>query len=354
MIYLILQIIFSSAFTLIIKWAQNRKREDVIAIGAVNYIVAALAILPFVLMVDYSSGTSDGVGQTAQTESAQTELSGQPSDSSLSLKEQKPVSSPILGALITGGSMGGIYFVAFFFAIYSIKTVGASSASVVSVLSILMPIVVASLYWGQQPNTLQVAGIGLALVALSLIGAQKKPAEAKSFELKTIGDAKAIKEVSTRGDSELGDTSEPTTQAWIIPVVLIVFFLLCGFSRISQEAFKFVSLPQFRPVFLFAAFTVAGIPSLILLIGRRRWLTPMEWVFGIFLGLSNILQTHFILKAFEYFEGFIVFPVSSAGAVLLTTVIATGMLGERLTRRTCVGIAISVVALFLLHWLPTS
>ena len=59
MIYLILQIIFSSAFTLIIKWAQMRGREDVIAIGAVNYIVAALAILPFVFQIDFSATSSD-------------------------------------------------------------------------------------------------------------------------------------------------------------------------------------------------------------------------------------------------------------------------------------------------------
>lgn len=246
--------------------------------------------------------------------------------------------------------MGGVYFIAFFFAIYAIKTVGASTASVVSVLSILMPIIVASVFWGQHPNTLQAVGIGLALLALSLIGAQKKPKPSAGIIASNSPD-----ETQTLDEAETSNqpSDETAPRAWVIPVVLVLFFLLCGCSRIFQEAFKFVSEPQYKPIFSLAAFTVAGIPSLIFLISKKRWPMPMELVLGTFLGISNILQVHFILLAFDYFAGFIVFPMSSAGGVLLTTAAATGLLGERLTRRTCVGIAISVVALFLLHWLPS-
>ena len=134
MIYLILQIIFSSAFTLIIKWAQMRGREDVIAIGAVNYIVAALAILPFVFQIDFSATSSDSQleNQTARVESAefasaQIESGSANETDSLVKAETKAKNlarSPVMGAMITGGAMGGIYFIAFFFAIYAIKTRG--------------------------------------------------------------------------------------------------------------------------------------------------------------------------------------------------------------------------------------
>ena len=72
MIYLILQIVFASAFTLFIKWAQIRRQENVITIGAINYIVAAVSIIPVFLFSNLS-----------------------------------PVS---FGALWTGGSMGAVYF----------------------------------------------------------------------------------------------------------------------------------------------------------------------------------------------------------------------------------------------------
>lgn len=284
MLYLLLQVVFASAFTLFIKWAQVRGREDVISIGAINYIVAAVSVLPIFLLYN-----------------------------------PLPVS---LGAVGTGGSMGVIYFIAFFFAIYAIKSVGASSATVVSVLSILLPIGVAALIWHERPNLWQSGGICLALLALLLIGGQT---------------------------NQSPKSSDERVRKWVIPLVLFSFFLLCGFSRLAQDTFKHVSQPEQLPAFLISAFGIAGTASIVMLIQRRRRVLPMEIVFGVSLGLANILQSHFILKSLESYEGFIVFPVTSAGAILLTTFVATLLLGERLNGRTYVGIAISVVALFLLH-----
>jgi len=63
--------------------------------------------------------------------------------------------------------------------------------------------------------------------------------------------------------------------------LLFVFFLLCGFSRIAQETFKYESVIDQKPTFLLAAFTIAGIPSLILLIYRFRPILKMEFAIGI-------------------------------------------------------------------------
>jgi drug/metabolite transporter (DMT)-like permease len=233
-----------------------------------------------------------------------------------------PVSS---GALWTGGSMGAIYFVAFFFAIYCIEKTGASSATVVGALSILLPITFAAIVWKERPDLIQTIGIILALLSLSLIGAQ------------------------TSHPNE----SANTTPKWIVPTMLLIFFLLCGCSRLSQEAFKHVSQPDHRPAFILSAFAIAAIPSLAVLLYFRRMPSRMEFVIGILMGLSNIFQTHFILKSLEYFEGFIVFPVTSAGCIVLTALIAVCFLGETLNKRTYLGIAISVIALFLLNWVQS-
>ena len=68
------------------------------------------------------------------------------------------------------------------------------------------------------------------------------------------------------------------------------------------------------------------------------------------LGTANMLQSHFILKALKEFEGYIVFPVVSAGGLIFTTLVATWFLGERLTNRTYVGISLATIALLLLNW----
>jgi len=286
MLYLLLNVIFASTFTLIIKWVQVRGREDIMTVGAVNYIVAAVWVLPELL---------------------QTEISGDPTN-----------------AMLTGGTMGACYFVAFFFVVHAIRWVGAASATVIGVLSILLPIGCGILIWSEQPDSYQAVGVALALLSLLLISGKRNPLPV--------------------------DSARPSSRAWVTPVILISFFLLAGLSRLSQEAFKHESVPDHRPVFLFTAFAVTAIPSVVMLIVRSRAMTWIEFAFGFAMGASNILQTHFILKALQEFQGFVVFPVSSAGALLLTTLVATSLLGERLNRRTWWGIVWAVVAVVLLNW----
>jgi len=281
MIYLLLNIVFGSLFVLCIKWVQVRKKEDVITIGMINYITGALAILPEFMQSHPTAITAE--------------------------------------SMVTGGTMGACYFVAFFFVVYAIKWVGVASSTVIGVLSILCPILVGIFVWQENPNPLQILGIGLALMSLTLIGSST-------------------------------DSKRPAARRWFVPMILIGFFILAGGSRLAQEAFRHVCQPGERPVFLFTAFSLAAIPSFLVLLLRRKRVAWRECLIGILLGTANILQTHFILKALKQYEGYIVFPVVSAGGLIFTTLVATWFLGERLRLRTYVGIALATLALLLLNW----
>ena len=226
-IYLALYIVFSSLFTLCIKWVHVRGKEDIITVGAINYIVVVLITGPWYVI--------DGM-QTGD-----------------------------IPAIITGGSMGAVYFVAFFFVIWCVRVVGASSTSVVSVLSMLIPIVFAAIIWGDRPSLLQSAGIALALLSLILIG------------LKPDRQSTADEEETTAKQNSLTPS-----------LILGGFFLLCGLSRVAQEAFNHVSPATQKPTFLLAAFLAAGIPAAILLLWRRRKMLPMEIFIGATMGLSLI------------------------------------------------------------------
>ena len=228
--------------------------------------------------------------------------------------------------------MGLVYFVAFFFVIYCVRVVGVSSTMVVSSLSLLLPIIVAAFVWESTPNVIQIAGIALALVSLLMIAIKPKPATVNPKPDKTA------------------PQNEPTVRDWKPLALLFVFFLLCGFSRIAQETFKYESVIDQKPTFLLAAFTIAGIPSLILLIYRFRPILKMEFAIGIIMGLSNGLQTFWMLKSLDFIPGYIAFPLSSAGGIVFTTAVATLMLNEKLHKRAYIGIAVSVVALVLLNW----
>ena len=302
MIALTLQIVFSSVFTLVIKWAQIRGKEDEITFGAINYIVAATCILP-VLYFNRPATISTA-------------------------------------AMCTGASMGVIYFMAYFLVIQAIRNVGAASTTVVGVLSILLPIGLATVLYNEHPRFIQWLGIGFALIALTLIGVPAK-------------EETPIESHEPKSNEAENKESKFTKSKWLISLVLVGFFLLCGFSRVAQEAFKHLVAedqhPDQRPIFLASAFTAAAIPSIVTLFVRRRKIKATELGIGTAMGVSNILQTFFILQALGYFSGFIVFPVSSAGGVAMVTLVAVLLMGERLTRRTLIGISLSVVALFMLN-----
>ena len=235
--------------------------------------------------------------------------------------------------------MGLVYFIAFFFVIYCVRVVGVSSTMVVSSLSLLLPIIIAAFVWNSTPNLTQIAGIALALVSLLMIAIKPKPPAVKPKP-----------DIVNPKPDKTASQNEPTARDWKPLALLFVFFLLCGFSRIAQETFKYESVIDQKPTFLLAAFTVAGIPSLILLIYRFRPILKMEFAIGIIMGLSNGLQTFWMLKSLDFIPGYIAFPLSSAGGIVFTTAVATSMLNEKLGRRSYIGIAVSVVALVLLNW----
>lgn len=280
------QIFFASAFTLIIKWVHSRQRENVLTVGAINYIVAAACALPFFL--------------------------------------QLPPSPVFKQAIITGGSMGLVYFIAFFYVIYCVKHIGASITTVVSVLSLLFPIVLAAVIWSEFPDTLQCLGIVLAIVALLLISIRRSQ------------DAASVNAGSNHDSG------------WSKPLALLVFFVLCGCSRLAQETFKHISESNQRPAFLFSAFGVTACLSLANLLYQRQKISANEIALGILMGVSNVLQTQFILKSLERFPGYIVFPVTSAGAIVLTTLVATSVFGEQIEKKALVGISFAVLSLFVL------
>ena len=323
MLPLILHIVFSSAFILLIKWAQIRKTEDELTIGAINYIVAAITIAPVFL---------------------------------LNLPEQ--ISA---GAIWTGSSMGLIYFLTYFLVIFAVRKIGAASTTVVSTMSILVPIVFAAIYYLEMPSGIQTMGIALALVSLTLIGfksdheSSAKKAVFKEAVFEEARNETLTEEASSaREDSTKQDSTKPVFDSglWVFSV-LVIFFLFCGLARIAQEAFKHVveqeQQTSQRATFGLAAFVTAAIPSLLVLIFRRKKFQVSELAVGGAMGITNILQTLLILAALQQYHGFIVFPIASAGSVVLVAVVASFVLRESLTRRTILGISISVLAVFLLQ-----
>ena len=130
MLFILLHIVFSSFFVLCVRWTQRRK-EDVITVGAINYLVAAAGAFAIFAVQETTSVT--------------------------------------FNAVLTGSVGGVFYFVAFFFLIVAASWKGAANTTVVSRLSILVPILAGAFIWNEWPGFWQQVAIGLACLSLLLI-----------------------------------------------------------------------------------------------------------------------------------------------------------------------------------------
>ncbi len=279
MIYLYLNIIFSSSFILIFRWVQDRD-EDLTTVGAISYIASAvLAALLFLF------------------------------------SENQTLS---INATLLGAVNGIAYFLGYLLLIPVLFWKGAALTAVASRLAMLMPIVFGIIFWGERPSLWQTIGIGFGTFSLLLIGQNK---------------------------TRIGESNIPAR----IIVLMLLFFLVAGSARTSQEAFKYYGNPEEIAFFVLAAFSIASLASLAIIHFRNLRPTLSEIIIATVVGFANCLQTVFLLKALEQFPGFIVFPIISAGGLLFTTSVAVFLFKEPLSKRSAFGIAIAILAMALLN-----
>ena len=146
MLSLILATFFSANFGIIVRWAQGR-RSNLWAVGAINYVCAAL----FHLARAFVAGPS-----------------------------------ALNTATILVGIGGGAAFVtAYGFLCAGMAKRGVSIATAILRLSVLLPIAVAVIFWDEDPQGWQAAGAALALVSLPLL-AYRPPSPGEVIDKRTI------------------------------------------------------------------------------------------------------------------------------------------------------------------------
>jgi drug/metabolite transporter (DMT)-like permease len=294
MVSLILQIIFSTAFGLIMKDAQTRGR-NLLAVGAVNYTVAAITAALVVLR--------DGNFEWS------------------------------IATLIVGIFGGITYVVSYFLLIPSIRLSGISVTIAVVRVSVLVPILFSIFYWNEKPNLYQI--VGVILVCLSLPLLSNKPNNSSHENKSKVASlllifalfvftggcglsAKAFYEFSP-GSQRLIFLTFLFGTAAAIGILALIFQSIMG-EKHEKNALSASSPPGIRDI-----------------------------VPGIFLGTSNIVGNHFLLLALKGLPGMIVFPISSSMGVILTTLVAMTVWREKLPGPAVAGIVTAVIAVVLIN-----
>lgn len=193
---------------------------------------------------------------------------------------------------------------------------GAAITSSMIQLSVLIPLAVSVFIYGETITTTQLTGILLAIISLPLLAT--KPMQ--KLEL----------------DRE------------VIPMI-IVTIIVVGFSQLSSKILVQSGLESQKNFFFLAIFTSAALLVSPLAWKNRAGIQGKDVLFGFGVGVFNVASNRFLLLALTTLPGAIVFPVSSAGSLLLVTISAILLFKEKVSKVNLVGILLTLIAVVLIN-----
>jgi drug/metabolite transporter (DMT)-like permease len=296
MLFLLLHILISSSFGLVVKHGQQR-RLDLLTLGAVNYIAAALW---------FWGPTLAGGGFHLDR------------------------------ATVIVGVFGGVaYVVSYLFLLQVMRYTGISIPMAIVRLSVLIPIVASIFVWHEAPNVWQVFGIALTCVALPCFGLDARTGHGNGRGFAGPVAMIALLFLTTGGCSLATKAFHETGLEAQKPQ-----FLLCLFHTAALVAVAAWGWDRWRGGRR-DRLAAAG-PDPLPIASRA---IPL----GLLLGTINASGNLLLLFALDQLPGMIVFPVSSSLGVVFTLLVAAYLWGERIGTWGRAGMALSVAAVVLLN-----
>ena len=225
--------------------------------------------------------------------------------------------------LATGlGVTNGItYALGFFLWKATVQVSGVVVTTAILRLTMVIPITFAILIWHEIPSAWQILGIFLTCSALPLL---------------STNDPVVI-------------PSNISTTSGLGAILISLTFVNAGVGRLVMKIFNETCPVDEKPFYLFFLFGVTTFFFTIVCVYQKIIPIRWEYVFGILVGVSNFFQSVTFLVALDSIDVLIVFPVSAAGSVLLTTLIGVVVLKEKLRTKSIIGIILAVIALIFVN-----
>lgn len=310
MLFLILHIVLISGFGLILKYAQNRGHR-LKQIGFMNYLWA------FLISV-WSAAQAGSFAFTKLT-------------------------------FASGFTNGVTYSTGFLLVTLGMRLSGVVVTIAVARLSLVVPIVFAIWFWKEIPNLWQAVGIILTCCALPLLGTKTDTARQKGQEKEPLDEEVGMSQTSTFLPSQVPSVPGSGAGQGLGFLVVAILFINSGISRLAMKAFNEMCPIDQKPMYLLFLFSTTAIAyagiSLYQKIVPSRW----EVFYGLLIGICNVGGSWAFLKSLDRIDALIAFPVSGSGGVLFTTLVGVLLLGERLDRRSMIGVVATILALIFVN-----
>ena len=217
----------------------------------------------------------------------------------------------------------------------TIREAGLAITASVARIATLGPVLLSIWVYNEHPTPLATTGIAIGLLAFLLLGFDRS------------------------GGRTASDRQSPGLGGILL---LVVLFLVMTFNDFSMKVAEVSAVD--RGALLSFVFGSAGVMSWILYLFSRRKHTdgrstsPLgrqpvstfrrDVVRGLMLGVPNFFSSWFLIAALVELSGPVVFPITSAAGVVLSTLAAVVLWQERPGRAGWIGIGLASVAVVLL------
>lgn len=290
MLFLALNVLLLSGFGLILKHAKNNQQR-LNPIGFINYL-CALFISVWALS-----------------------------------QEQDFTFSKLTVAL--GLTNGVTYAIGFELFTVGIRLSGIVVTAALVRLSIVVPILVAMLFWQEMPNLWQAVGLIFTFGAIPLLSRKEKE-PTYTFAPASPPDSQSL----AHG---LGF------------VVAITILIVTGISRLTMKAFNEMCPADEKSLYMTLLFGVCTVVYLGVCLYQKTWPNWWEVFYGTLMGICNVGGSWALLLALDQVSALIAFPTSSSGGVLFTMFVGMVFLRERLSRTSLIGALMAALALILIN-----
>lgn len=304
MFYLILAIICSSSIALIFKHSEKNNLNR-LAVTTANYFTALFISFIFILNNKLFSLFDGGEFKELFSQIKEVVFLNR----GLFSKEAS------LGWTVLIGIIAGIFFfLSFIYYQKSVKNDGVGLAGVFSKLGILLPMLFSIIFWKEYPTSVQWLGISLAIISIIIVNFPFKKDWKKALRL-----------------------------------ALILLFFYGGIAEFSNKLFQKYASLNFKPLFLFSVFVTAFIISLIFTLKSSEDFGMKDIFTGIMVGVPNLFSSFFLISALDLLKTAVVFPIFSAGSIVVISLGGFFIFKERLNRKEVSAIVMTIIALVLIN-----
>ena len=219
--------------------------------------------------------------------------------------------------------LGGLFISIFNIYAFSTQKVGITTTSVINKMSFMIPVIFSILFYENEKFAFNI----LIGVCLAIIGIYFSSTNKRSFNF----DKQYI---------------------WL----LLIIFLGQGIVDIILNDSKFYIQKDENILFFLFLFLSATVTGILILISKKqiKFIKIKNLIWGALFGIPNFFSIYYFLKALQsdYFiyKSYLIFPLTSVGIVVTTTLLGVLFYKELLTKRNIAGIVIAVISILIISF----